>query len=70
MLAACIHRWPLARRITLTVPSDACLAGLVWEALEKRELEPPHAHYTRECAARARRGFMQPEPVRKLGFAM
>lgn len=47
--------------------------GLDWEALERREIEPPHVHYARQRADEAKRVFhRQPEPVepvRKLGFA-
>ena len=44
--------------------------GLDFWGLERREMEPPHAHYARLRAQEARKVFRREptEPVRKLGF--
>ena len=43
--------------------------GLEWERLERRSVEPPHAHYTRERALEAKKVFADTvSPVRTVGF--
>ena len=44
--------------------------GLDWERLERRQVEPPHADFSRERAREVKKVFhAEPEPARKqIGF--